>query len=273
MFTKLTSNFQKTAVSTILKYFLEMWSFLYKDVQPIKIDHYVENIKMLDLVSTNKNTGYFLMDSKTLKLLYCSENFEEATSYLREDLIRDSTKFFFEMIEKKQLIFFFQFMKWVNHILKHITVLDNAKEYLQYQWVGLNIKHKKGHLVRTLFKVKPLEFDENGFHRLVLFTFENVTHLMKEDSSYWARVEIGKTKKMFSSFFHNDTKLDMKDVISERELEIIRLIATGKDTKEISELLFLSPHTVARHRKNIIARLGVRDSIALLEICKMCNLI
>lgn len=52
-------------------------------------------------------------------------------------------------------------------------------------------------------------------------------------------------------------------VISERELEIIKHIAEGYTNNEIAEKLFLSPHTVNTHRKNIMQKLGVNNTAAI----------
>lgn len=51
--------------------------------------------------------------------------------------------------------------------------------------------------------------------------------------------------------------------LSERENEITALIAQGKTSKEIAEQLFLSPHTVHTHRKNIMKKLGVKSASEL----------
>jgi DNA-binding NarL/FixJ family response regulator len=51
--------------------------------------------------------------------------------------------------------------------------------------------------------------------------------------------------------------------ISDRELEIITLIAEGYTNVEIAEKLFLSPHTVNTHRKNILQKLGVNNTAAI----------
>lgn len=48
--------------------------------------------------------------------------------------------------------------------------------------------------------------------------------------------------------------------ISEREVEIIVLIAEGFINKEIADRLFLSTHTVNTHRKNIMSKLGVGNA-------------
>ena len=52
-------------------------------------------------------------------------------------------------------------------------------------------------------------------------------------------------------------------VISDRELEVIKLIAEGYTNVEIAEKLFLSPHTVNTHRKNIMQKLGVNNTAAI----------
>lgn len=51
--------------------------------------------------------------------------------------------------------------------------------------------------------------------------------------------------------------------ISEREVEIIKLIAEGFINKEIADKLFLSTHTVNTHRKNIMGKLGVSNATGI----------
>ena len=47
--------------------------------------------------------------------------------------------------------------------------------------------------------------------------------------------------------------------LSDRELEILRLIATGASNKEIASLLFIAEGTVKNHITNILGKLEVRD--------------
>lgn len=47
--------------------------------------------------------------------------------------------------------------------------------------------------------------------------------------------------------------------VTDREEEVLKLVAEGHSTKEIAELLFISAKTVERHRSNILQKLGLRD--------------
>ena len=50
--------------------------------------------------------------------------------------------------------------------------------------------------------------------------------------------------------------------LTERELEVLRLVATGKSNREIAEALVISEHTVARHLQNIYAKLRLPSRAA-----------
>jgi DNA-binding NarL/FixJ family response regulator len=53
------------------------------------------------------------------------------------------------------------------------------------------------------------------------------------------------------------------DVLTARELEVLKLIAEARTSKEIAALLVISIKTVERHRQNILDKLGMRDRVEL----------
>lgn len=61
--------------------------------------------------------------------------------------------------------------------------------------------------------------------------------------------------------------------LSERELEIIRLVAEGFSNSEIADRLFLSAHTVNTHRKNIMSKIGVNKTAAIVMYAVKNNLV
>jgi DNA-binding NarL/FixJ family response regulator len=53
------------------------------------------------------------------------------------------------------------------------------------------------------------------------------------------------------------------DVLTPRELEVLKLIAEAQTNKEIAKALWISVKTVERHRQNILDKLGMRDRVEL----------
>ncbi len=53
------------------------------------------------------------------------------------------------------------------------------------------------------------------------------------------------------------------DTLTQREREVLKLVAEGKSNKEIAEFLFLSVKTVEKHRAKLMAKLGIRNAAAL----------
>jgi ATP/maltotriose-dependent transcriptional regulator MalT len=53
-----------------------------------------------------------------------------------------------------------------------------------------------------------------------------------------------------------------RGLLTDREVEVLRLVASGKSNRDIAGALHLSQHTVARHLQNVFAKLGVSSRAA-----------
>jgi len=51
----------------------------------------------------------------------------------------------------------------------------------------------------------------------------------------------------------------VQDVLSEREIDILKLLTTGLANKEIADKLNISINTVMTHRKNISQKTGIKS--------------
>ncbi len=71
--------------------------------------------------------------------------------------------------------------------------------------------------------------------------------------------------KMLVSFTNNEIERENKKSITKRELEILELVVKEYTTKEIGEKLFISNNTVDTHRKNIMRKLEVKNTVGLVK--------
>jgi two-component system response regulator NreC len=53
---------------------------------------------------------------------------------------------------------------------------------------------------------------------------------------------------------------DSYEILTDREREILQLIAEGKSNKEAATLLNLSPYTIETHRQNLMQKLGLHNT-------------
>lgn len=66
---------------------------------------------------------------------------------------------------------------------------------------------------------------------------------------------------------NNTAKTGTSHSISQRELDVLRLVAQGYLNKEIADKLNISLNTVLSHRKNITAKLGIKTVSGLIFYC------
>ncbi len=67
--------------------------------------------------------------------------------------------------------------------------------------------------------------------------------------------------------------LEAVQVLSGRELEVVRLVAEGFSSKEIAARLDLSVRTVEKHRANIMDKIGVHEVAGLVRWCVHAGLV
>jgi len=77
----------------------------------------------------------------------------------------------------------------------------------------------------------------------------------------------GIAKTLLSNYCadHQTTAEPKLDTLTERECEVLRLVANGHTSQEIADLLSISPRTVMTHRANIYSKLGTHNLADLIK--------
>jgi DNA-binding NarL/FixJ family response regulator len=64
-----------------------------------------------------------------------------------------------------------------------------------------------------------------------------------------------------------------REVLSERELQVLSLLAAGKSTGEIGELLSISPKTVSTYRSRLLEKLSLENTAQLIQYALQNNIV
>lgn len=135
-----------------------------------------------------------------------------------------------------------------------ITEWLPKSELLHY--FQLNIKW---HLLKECDETEIKECIEYATHNQSFFCNKLVQFLQSQDEEY-----IVESRSTISC---------VGITITEREREIIQLIAEGKSNKEMADLLNISIHTVLTHRKNIMKKTRANNTAGLVLFALKNNII
>ncbi len=116
-------------------------------------------------------------------------------------------------------------------------------------------KTSRGHTV--LKTVSVIAVDKNGNPDYTLGRLTDITDVTELAGMSYKF--FGPSQKKMYSFFNGLEKFDK--ILGERELEILNYVGKGYSSKSISDVLFISEHTVRTHRKNIVKKLDAHGSI------------
>ncbi len=143
---------------------------------------------------------------------------------------------------------------------KFDILLVNPSAYFDSK--GERIKLLRQEAINFGFKLVALVYAY--FDEQLISLFDEVIYINDEEEKIFSKLE-----KIIEA--SNVSPEDDENAnLSQRELDVVKLVALGKSNREIAEELFISIHTVISHRKNITSKLGIK-SVSGLTIYAVIN--
>jgi DNA-binding CsgD family transcriptional regulator len=236
--------------------------------------HSKDYSKIGDLInefSKNENSLKIIIDLTKFKILAITDNLEALTGYTMADYENSNILIFLDAIKPEHFSAPVTFIRWGIDVFKNVPAKANFKS-MRMHICGIRVTTKDGKEKRVLFRVMPLELAENGYPKICIVTFDFITHLLKINSHWLGRIAYDETHTTKYHILSTDKKHMYQDIITEREKDVLKLVADGLESKEIAQQLFISLNTVDNHRRNAVTRTGAKDTTALIQICKMCGI-
>jgi DNA-binding NarL/FixJ family response regulator len=73
------------------------------------------------------------------------------------------------------------------------------------------------------------------------------------------------SKPIIAEYLHGNSSPRLREILSTRQRQVLKLIAAGKNTKQIALKLSISVKTVESHRAQLMERLGIHDVAGLVR--------
>ena len=90
--------------------------------------------------------------------------------------------------------------------------------------------------------------------------------MVRDGNRFYSSMLMESMLKVSSLEVPSGTNVKLLSLLSEREQDVLKLVAEGVSTREMAEQLHLSPKTIETHRKSLLSKLGARNSADLIRI-------
>ncbi len=195
----------------------------------------------------------YLIDYTDMSFEYVSDNPLFLCGYTAEEVLQLGYEFYFRHVPEKDLEFLALMNEAAFEFYASIPVQERTKYSIRYDFHLIDKKDKQ---ILINHKLTPLFLTKDGrmWKSICIVSLSphqaagNV-HISKEGSSETWELNIA-TKKWYPT---------EKPVLTDRELEVLRLHAQGLSIQQIAEKIFVSPDTVKYYRRRIFQRLEVSN--------------
>jgi DNA-binding CsgD family transcriptional regulator len=254
--------------------YAEAW----KDINKENIDDklsvkYEELSKLMGQYAKLNNQFISIFNTKTQRVLYTSENYLDVMGYActDEQYKKWSVYFWMRDLPVAQSWFFMQMTLFFKTTVQKLLKEAGDKKSLTWYMHNFQLTPPGTYMHHISLTGTGLDLMPDGSMPIMLLIIKDIGNLIKENDTWWAEFCINENEKYV--FHKYDKKFHKGSILSVREHEILALIKEGNETKAIANLLDISPHTVDKHRKNMLERTGAKDISNLIQICEIGKII
>jgi len=237
------------SIQEIFFKFLNQFTFDENDLDYTLIPKYAQSLQALAEVS---NSGVQVFDINKKQMVFFSSNIGKALGYAPADYEDLNYKFFENKMhpeEKYPLA-----LKGAS-ALKLFNAFSKDEKLNHKAIYEFRMLNAEGKYIRVIDQYQVLELDKKGQIWLML-SMVDVSPNQEADSPIKCQILNFRT----GNFIAFDTEEQPELELTKRELEILKLVKQGYLSKEISDKLSISVHTVNTHRYRVLEKLGANNS-------------
>ncbi|AHM59700.1 regulatory protein LuxR [Flammeovirgaceae bacterium 311] len=214
----------------------------------------------------NQSCAYcFSIDYTSLTYIFISSGVGRVLGYEQKEWLEQGLSFFFKILHPEDR----EAMRRVHLDTMQIWLATSQRERTDLSFnFDYRVVASDGRVVRINQHTVFVEADAEG---IPLVDFSVCTDISSYKSDGPVSLHIRKSSSGKHTFEEQHIIYD--DVsrpiaLSHRELEIIRLLSEGLNSRQVSQKLYISQHTVRTHRKNILKKTKCNSTVELVNLAK-----
>jgi DNA-binding CsgD family transcriptional regulator len=220
---------------------------------------------VLQTLSEIGNSGTAIFDLCKREIIFYSSNFGGLLGYSPSDYKDIGQQFFANKIHAEDLVTCSTNGVSALKIFNNFSNDEKFNHKLTSEYRMLNAQNK---YVRLVEQYQVLELDTNGQIWLML-TIVDVSPNQEEFEGAKSQLLNFKTGNIIRLEASPKPQVEL----TKRETEILKLVREGLLSKEISDKLFISIHTVNTHRQRFLEKLGAANSFEAIHFASKFGLL
>ena len=244
----------------------DLYRSIFKSYDKPSLSTHINRIIDLDKYLPYSSTFFCITNTQTLEFEYVSKNFKACIGLDSELLEKQGMRYFWSRIHPEDLE---KWLKALNHLMEFTlsNIEEKDRNKANYTW-NYRFKNAEDIYVNIVQNTTPLAFDSSGKPIIGLAHYTVLHPDLKMDISASAKL-LNEQDEYETVYFNNFSQKLLSDGISNRERDVIRLLVLNYSSKEISEKLNISSHTVDTHRRNILKKLNISSTGELIGMLKI----
>ncbi len=206
--------------------------------------------------------GVFNFD--TFGYEYLSKNIEDFFGFKLEEYFKGGLSFKYSTLNKvhADIIATNIFPIYMEHCVKHSA--NGGVKNLRFSYEYL-VNCKSGKSIWCLHQFTIIKVDSNGYPILDLFYISDINESKKDDLINF-NIAQKNADGVYETIYSAAYQTRDLALLSSREMQILKLLCEGNSTPKIAEKLHLSEHTVKTHRKNILQKMEVKNTMDIVNM-------
>ena len=196
--------------------------------------------------------AFYLFDYPTLSITY-QKGIKELLGYKENEFNYQMLTKYFHHDDRERYTFI------IKSIVEYFGT-NPTKPFDMECSITVRLRKKDGSYFNALRQTTIVETNSKNLMTKSFSILTDISHIKTNNSVEWSCTCKGKQISSLRTYIEKK----YKKIFTKREMEILDLLKLGKKSKEISEILFLSKHTVDTHRRKMLAKSTCSNTVELL---------
>jgi len=234
-----------------------IWKRIISDNPPEKLRFELDFYKKLLSFFQVGNYYYIIFNIPIFDLELASKEIENVLGYTPSEF---SMRTLLDITHVDDRPYFLNFENKAVQFFNNLPVDKISKYKVSYDY---RVRKKNGQYIRILHQSTTIEHDNAGGIIRTLSVHTDITHLKPHGKPVLSFIGLENEPSYINVDVDKKFAIS-KEFLSKREKQILMLMADGKLSKEIAEILHISKETVDSHRKNMLVRNNLKNSVELM---------